>query len=111
MKVEPGEHLEHVRPVLEHGIEVPDLEVIAHPDGQCLEPLARAALHPRRDQQPTAAVHPRGGGEAEGAAQQIVMALQVFQGMAAVVELPVLLGGGFLVENDDARRGLMQRYI
>jgi hypothetical protein len=105
--VKRGEHGEIGRPVFEHVIKYPDLEMVAHPDEQSALRDAAPRAHPRRDRYAALTVEFRRRDEAEGAALGGVVCLGVVIALPFAVA-PVAFGDANTVVNDHARRLVMQ---
>lgn len=64
IEMQRGQHDQVARPLFEHLIEIPDLEMTAHADQQSALAHTPPRPHPRRDAQSPLAVHLCGGDEA-----------------------------------------------
>lgn len=105
--MERGEHSQVGRALVEHLVERPDLEMIAHPDQQGPLGDASACAHPRGDRDPALAVEPGRRDEPEGTAPCGVVGLLVVVRRVCSVA-PMALGDPGTVVHDHARRFVVQ---
>ncbi len=109
--MQPREHLQNVRSMFEHMIQVPDFEMIALADHQYLMPPAGISLHPERDLQSTATVHLGRTSEAKRTTQEFVMILQIVRGAVLLVDDPIAVVRTGSIEDDQTRRCFVHRHI